>query len=149
MDIVLSVLANEIVSRSISSVIAGVGAVARDSNGQVIFLAWRCFRHCGSAAEVEALAFVEGLQCAIHWRVTQVIIETDCAKIKTALNLAEATKHLLRDWRISQVKRDGNKVANALASLARRCKFSEARWGSAPASANNLLIADCNIVVPS
>jgi hypothetical protein len=78
-----------------------------------------------------------------------VIIETDCAKIKTALNLAEATKHLLRDWRISQVKRDGNKVANALASLARRCKFSEARWGSAPASANNLLIADCNIVVPS
>jgi hypothetical protein len=47
------------------------------------------------------------------------------------------------------LKRDENKVANSLASLAKRCKFSEARWGSAHASAKDLLMADCNIVLPN
>ena len=47
---------------------AGVGAtaIARNSDGQVIFLAWRRFYERGaSAAEAEALACVEGLRWAV------------------------------------------------------------------------------------
>ena len=54
-------------------------AVARDSNGCVIFTAWRFLEHSGSAPESEALACVEGLRWAVHWGLSRVILETDCA----------------------------------------------------------------------
>ena len=46
---------------------AGVGVIARNEDGQVVFSAWRYFDKCGSAAEAEVLACVEGLQRAVHW----------------------------------------------------------------------------------
>ena len=39
---------------------AGVGAIGRDSDGHVIFTAWRSYSTCGSALEAEALACVQG-----------------------------------------------------------------------------------------
>ena len=62
-----------------------VGVIARNEDGQVVFSAWRYFDKCGSAAEVEALACVEGLQRAVHWGVTPIVVETDCARIVSAL----------------------------------------------------------------
>ena len=89
---------------------------------------------------------------------TQVIIETDCSRVMSALKSLDTDKsemgvviaeakgltYLLGYWRVSQVKRDGNKVANALASLAGQWKCSEVRWEDAPACA-----VDCNFVLPS
>ena len=56
---------------------AGAAAVARDDSGKVIFAAWRSFEHCDSALGIEALASVEGLCLAIHWRLSKVILELD------------------------------------------------------------------------
>jgi ribonuclease HI len=71
---------------------AGVGAIARDEMGKVIFSAWRYFDRCGSAAEAEALACVEGLQRALQRGVTQVIIETDCSRVMSALKSLDRDK---------------------------------------------------------
>ena len=47
--------------------------------------AWRFYEKCASAPEVEALACIKGLRWAHHWGFTQLGLETDCARIKSAL----------------------------------------------------------------
>jgi ribonuclease HI len=125
---------------------------------EVIFSAWRFIERSASVAEAEALACVEGLRWAVEWRVPQVIIELDCARIVVMMgNAAESRSDLsliiagakglaqqLNCWKISQVKRDGNHVANTLARLARQCKQSAAWLGRAPACAWDPINADCN-----
>jgi hypothetical protein len=64
---------------------AGVGVVARDSMGMIIFTAWRSIQRCASAAEVEAQACVEGLKMAVRLAPGQVILETDCCRLVKAL----------------------------------------------------------------
>ena len=66
--------------------------------------------------------------------------------------MIEETKNMTRlldEWNMSQVKREGNEVANALASLASCSKLSEARWGAAPACVGDPLIVDFINVMPS
>nr|CAB3478466.1 unnamed protein product [Digitaria exilis] len=46
---------------------AGVGLVARNSVGQVIFTAWRMLSRCVDAAEAEARACVEGIRFSAQW----------------------------------------------------------------------------------
>ena len=50
---------------------------------------------------------------------------------------------LVEEFKVFQVKRECNQVANVIASLARRTKHSVAWWGQAPACAKDHLIADC------
>ena len=142
---------------------AGVGVIARDSNGVVIFTAWRFYEKCASAPEVEALACIEGLRWAHRWGFTQLNLETDCARIKSALTSSALDRsevgpiieevrgwiRLMRECNISQVKRDGNNVANALALYARKCKHSAAWLGQAPTCALNSIKADCNFSISS
>jgi ribonuclease HI len=64
---------------------SGVGVIARDGNGDVLFTAWKFFDKCASAPEVEALACTEGLRWAHHWGFTQIILESDCARITLAM----------------------------------------------------------------
>jgi len=64
---------------------AGVGAVARDANGNVTFMARKFFETCGSAVEAEALACTEGLRWAHQWGLSQVILESDCARTISSL----------------------------------------------------------------
>jgi hypothetical protein len=59
---------------------------------------------------------------------------------------AKGLARLLNSWRISQVKRDGNYVADALARLARQCKHFVAWLGRALACAQSPLDADCDSV---
>lgn len=47
-----------------------MGAVARDSNGAIVFLAWKFYERCGNAPEAEALACIEGLCWAIQWALS-------------------------------------------------------------------------------
>ena len=55
---------------------------------------------------------------------------------------AKNMTRLLGEWNMSQVKREGNELANALASLASRSKLSEARWGPALACVDDPLTVD-------
>jgi ribonuclease HI len=64
---------------------SGVGVIARDGNGDVLFTAWKFFDKCASAPEVEALACTEGLRWAHQWGFTQIILESDCARITLAM----------------------------------------------------------------
>jgi hypothetical protein len=52
-------------------------------------------------------------------------------RLETSFVIEEAKNmtRLLGEWNMSQVKREGNEVANALASLASRSKLSEAQGG--------------------
>lgn len=110
---------------------AGVGLVARNSVGQVIFTAWRMLSRCVDAAEAEARACVEGIRFSAQWAPGAVIVELYCARVVHSLRrgddrsdlsfiVAEAKElaQLLVDWRIDLVKRDCNAVANELAHLA-------------------------------
>lgn len=68
--------------------------------------------------------------------LSEVVLEWDCARITTSLGSqgidsskigltieeARGLTQLMSDWKFSQVKRDRNQVANALALLARHCK---------------------------
>lgn len=71
--------------------------------------------------------------------------ETDRSEIGVVIAAAKGPTRLMGDWRIAQVKREGNTVANALAGLARQCKSSEVRWHGAPACALDFLKNDCNL----
>ncbi|KAJ1289985.1 hypothetical protein BS78_02G207100 [Paspalum vaginatum] len=64
---------------------AGVGIIARDQEGSVIFTAWRVLFDCTSAKEAEARACVEGLRVAAQWCHEPVLLESDSAQIVGAL----------------------------------------------------------------
>jgi ribonuclease HI len=129
----------------------------------VLFSAWKSFDRCGTAAEAEAIACVEGLRWANQWGLSRVIIESDCARVMSSLKNHEPDRseighiieeargltRLMNDWKCSQVKRECNQVANALALLARRCKHSAAWLGQVPACALSFHHADCNLLMPS
>lgn len=65
---------------------AGAAAVARDNNGNMIFTVWRFFKHRGIAPGIEALACFEGLRWAIHWGLSKIILESDCAWVAARIN---------------------------------------------------------------
>ena len=46
---------------------AGIGIIARDSEHQVIFMAWRVLFRCQDALEAEARACLEGLRLSAQW----------------------------------------------------------------------------------
>lgn len=136
---------------------AGVGVVARNALGQVVFTAWKVLFRCADAAEAEAWPCVEGIRFASQWAFGPVIVESDCARIVHALQrdmdrsdigfivseAKELTK-LLVEWKVVLVKRECNAVANSLARLARRNAHTAVWLGQAPVCALDLLAADCN-----
>ena len=63
------------------------GAVLRDNNGKVICSAWDHIQQCNSAEEGEAISCIEGLKMSLARSSTNMIIETDYARV------LEAFKH--------------------------------------------------------
>jgi ribonuclease HI len=61
-----------------NTAMAGIGVVARDSQGKVLFSAWSFMDNVGSAEEAEALACWEGLRLAKEWIRQPVVVESDC-----------------------------------------------------------------------
>ncbi|OEL13168.1 hypothetical protein BAE44_0025811, partial [Dichanthelium oligosanthes] len=126
---------------------AGLGVVVRHSKGSVQFTTWRVLFRCADAAEAEAIACVEGIRLATQWCRQLVIIESDCARVVAVLHSKSMDKstlsfvvaegkelsQLLSKWRMSQVKREGNQVANELALLARRTVHSAVLLRNSPA----------------
>jgi len=68
---------------------AGIGIIARDSEHQVVFTAWRVLFRCQDALEAEARACLEGLRLSAPWSQGPVIVETDCARLIQALEAKE------------------------------------------------------------
>lgn len=133
---------------------AGVGVVARDTSGQVIFSAWRTLLRCADAPEAEARACAEGFRLAAEWSPGPAIIESDCSRVVKAIQkgddrskigfvVTEAREitRLLVDWQIALVKRECNGVAN---ELARRTAHTAVWLGHAPACLEELISSDCN-----
>ncbi|KAF8697530.1 hypothetical protein HU200_035862 [Digitaria exilis] len=114
---------------------AGVGVVARNSQGKVIFTAWQELTRCSDAAEADANACTNGLRLAVQLSPGKVILETDCVRIARALQAEE-------ECRVVQVKRESNSVANELAQLARRIKQCVVWLDEAPACVAHLLEND-------
>ncbi|KAF8775052.1 hypothetical protein HU200_005104 [Digitaria exilis] len=107
---------------------AGVGVIARDSVGQVIFSGWRVLFNCSDEVEAEARACVEGIRLATEWAPGPVIIESDCARLVRLIQdgpdrseigfiVSEALEltQILLEWKVSLVGRDCNIVAHELA----------------------------------
>jgi ribonuclease HI len=100
---------------------AGVGVVT----------AWRVLYRCASADEAEAQACAEGLRLASQWCPGPIVVESDSARILTAMEtdamdcselghiILEAKEYLqmLVYWKLHKVKREGNKVAHELRSF--------------------------------
>ncbi|GJM87763.1 hypothetical protein PR202_ga03753 [Eleusine coracana subsp. coracana] len=108
---------------------AGIGLIARDSQGQVIFSSGRVLFHCKDAEEAELLACREGLNLAIQWVAAPVIFETDSLLVSNMLKAmfgdrsskAMMVRHVndlinkLREIEILHCKRDQNKVSHLIA----------------------------------
>ncbi|GLT59333.1 hypothetical protein SLA2020_321580 [Shorea laevis] len=111
----------------------GLGAVARDSSGEVI--AAMMFKGYGqiSAEESEACSLRKALKWARDLMFYKVVVETDCASIVTAINgdylslnsnlgcILLDCKQLMAPFticRLQHVRRSGNFVAHELARKA-------------------------------
>jgi hypothetical protein len=68
---------------------AGVGVIARDHMGNVIFTAWRTLNQCPSPFVAEATACADGLRLASQWPLGSVILETDCSRVVDAMRSKE------------------------------------------------------------
>ena len=136
---------------------AGIGIIARDSEHQVVFTAWRVLFRCQDALEAEARACLEGLRLSAPWSQGPVIVETDCARLIQALEAKEDRSsirfllaeikdqaQLLPEWRVDKVKRECNLVAHELAHLARRNIHTAVWLGRTPACVHYLVKNDCN-----
>lgn len=136
---------------------ARAGIIARDCTGTVKFTAWCALFRCAGAAEAEASAFLEGIRLATQWCREPVFIESDCARVVNAFQNKKMDKseigfivaegkelsRLLGEWKIVQVKRACNQVANELAALARRNTHSAVWLEQAPACVFDLINNDC------
>ncbi|GLT73739.1 hypothetical protein SLA2020_455770 [Shorea laevis] len=143
---------------------SGMGAVARDSSGEVL-AALSCKGQEVSAAEIaEACSLREALQWAQELCFRKVIMESDCASIVTAINSDIPTMHsslgfILSDCRIlmasflsctiQHVHREGNSVAHELAKRALHAEADEYWIKEVPTDIAQLVTGDiadtCNL----
>ena len=128
---------------------AGLGFVARDYKGEALFSGGRFECYASSPLEAEAKA--------VHWAMTSVvckgyshvIFETDSLCLVKALHnkvtplqiaslfsdiLSKSMAFSVCNW--SFVKREGNRVAHSIASLALSCPHEFMLDGSVPSCAN-------------
>ncbi|KAL8091008.1 hypothetical protein AgCh_040191 [Apium graveolens] len=110
----------------------GIGVVARDSTGSVIFAATKRNRAYWSPEVAEAKAIDIAVRLGRKYGLEEVILESDCKNLVNRLSkgatylsdldyvlddiLATSTSFKSISW--SHVKRDGNSVAHHLASSA-------------------------------
>nr|CAB3477240.1 unnamed protein product [Digitaria exilis] len=142
---------------------AGVGVIARNWQGEVIFSAWRVIFRCASALEAEALSCVEGLRLATQWAQEPVVLEMDCKCVVEAMKSGEGRSEvsflimevkelteLIVNWEVVQVKRECNVIAHELAHLARRNCHSAVWLGREPACVIDQVKFECNsLLMPS
>lgn len=134
--------------------------VLRDSNGGVIFSAYRSLLNCNEALEAEISAIMEGMSLALEWSNEAVTIHTDCAVALAALkepmknrsqygHMIDEVKRLmsLRDFSLMKIVREQNRVANCLANKGRSGGSTTCWLHQIPDCISRLVLAECNPVL--
>jgi ribonuclease HI len=138
---------------------AGIGVVARDHNGLCIATLSQKIRYPHSVDITEALAARRAVQFARELGLHSVEFEGDSTCITDALNgndfsqaafglILDDVKQLalsLPNHSFHHVKRNGNKVAHALARRAKHCNTHQVWRDSYPLELEPLLHSDCSI----
>lgn len=119
----------------------GVGVVVRDDNDVCLAAFQRSIYHVSSAIQVEAEACRIGLLIAIHQGWKDIILETDCAALATALSsptedlseigsiVGDCKDYMLAftSFNIRHIYREANRVAHRLAHVA-SCASVDEFW---------------------
>ncbi|GJX21922.1 reverse transcriptase [Tanacetum coccineum] len=134
---------------------ADVGFVARDYNGDVLFSGARLDYYASSPLEAEAKPVHWAMSHALSRGYSRVTFETDSLCLVKALHnkfillqiaslfsdiLSHSMVFDVYSW--SFVKREGNRVAHSIASLALTCSYEITLDGSVPNCANVWMIKD-------
>lgn len=119
----------------------GIGAILRNSTGDVIFAVYGFVEQCQSALEAEILACKEGIRLALQWTLLPIIIESDCAEaiqlILSEGKLRSAHTFLVREiqgmvkgareMKLKKVNRNCNRISHVLANKG-RCESLTDFW---------------------
>ncbi|XP_020162306.1 uncharacterized protein [Aegilops tauschii subsp. strangulata] len=138
--------------------LAGSGMILRDSEGAVIFSAYRYLFHCKDALESEISAVLEGVSLSLERSNLPIVVQSDSSIVVAALtddslqrsaygHLIMEIKRLLepRGFIPQKLERHQN-VAHSLANIG-RSGGSTAWWlRHVPVSISNLVLADCNTI---
>ncbi|GKF33822.1 reverse transcriptase, partial [Tanacetum coccineum] len=134
---------------------AGLGFVARDYNGEVLFSGARLDYYASSPLEAEAKAVHWAMSHAFSRGYSRITFETDSLCLVKALHskvillqiaslfldiLSYSMAFDVCSW--SFVKREGNRAAHSVASFALTCSYEITLDGSVPTCANVWMIKD-------
>ena len=102
---------------------------------------------------MEALACREGMQLAVEWCPSKVILESDCNYVVGLLrhgkSLLEETReagNMLPEWTTVHVRRERNRAAHELAQLAKRTTHSAVWRFTAPIYVEQIIAQECNFI---
>jgi ribonuclease HI len=119
----------------------GIGVVMRNSEGRVIFAAFKSLNGCKSALEAELEACREGIVLASQWTMCPFYIESDCqvalqmiqGKEEERSELAYLIREIVsaafgnREIRLRKIHRSQNSVSHYLANKG-RCESLSKVW---------------------
>ena len=133
----------------------GMGAILRDSTGQMLIGFSKCFFGCFSSNIAEAICLREALSWLKAGGFGKVIVESDAKAVVDAVNgsfsdisefgnlIGNCRRLVLENpnVRISYVRRQANGVAHALAKAA-HYYASPSLWQQVPSFLRDLLLSD-------
>ncbi|KAK9943809.1 hypothetical protein M0R45_009405 [Rubus argutus] len=139
----------------------GIGVIIRDANGQCIASLSRSLTHVSSAIQAEVEACRAGLFIAINQGWDNIILESDCASIVTALSsvgddfsqigriVGDCKEFMgsLRSISIRHIYREANGVAHRLAHIASFSNSDKFWLHETPSIIEDVLFEDlCNCI---
>ena len=135
----------------------GIGVVVRDEKGQCIAALSRSLSHVSSALHAEAEACRAGLLLATYQGWDDLIIETDCAMVATAIASSsddysqigrivgdcQGFLNSFNSIEVRHVYREANRVAHRLACVASFYSLDVFCLGETPSIIEDVLLEDC------
>ncbi|XP_042972974.1 uncharacterized protein LOC122304774 [Carya illinoinensis] len=135
---------------------AGIGAIFRDSKGEVIMSAAKKEVSVMTAVEVEALAILRGLQFCILLGIQNLVIESDSLLVVKEFNMQGSSQatfgNVVRDAKelmtrfgtcqVQHVIRSCNSTTHSLAKFGLSVQNISLWWGAYPDVISNILWSD-------
>lgn len=136
---------------------AAAGMVLRNSEGMILFAAYRFIFHCNDSLEAELHAIMQGMALAIQHSNLPVVVQLDSSEALSSLSndallrsaygqLVLEIKDLFGSWEFfpQKISRSQNRVADRLANYSRSKRASAVWLGSVPPCIEDLWPLDCN-----